>query len=69
MKMKFIILSTIVCIFVACSNPEGEAEIAKLTAKNAELIQQVQTLQKTLDSISVQAETQRKVLEDLDMAK
>ncbi|MBO4435424.1 MAG: hypothetical protein J5791_00875 [Fibrobacter sp.] len=54
---------------VACSDPAAEAQIAQLTAKNAQLDGQIQTLQKTLDSLQVKTDSLYKVLVDLDLAK
>jgi peptidoglycan hydrolase CwlO-like protein len=76
MKEKKLILSTVVCIFVlvvsalvACADPAAEAQIAELTAKNAELKGQIQSLQQTLDSLQVKTDSLYKVLVNLDLAK
>jgi cell division protein FtsB len=76
MNAKKLILSTTVCIFalamstiVACGDPAAEAQIAQLTAKNAQLDSQIQTLQKTLDSLQVKTDSLYKVLVELDLAK
>lgn len=73
-KCRLLVFSMIVpCMVVlfltACSNPEAEAKIANLTAQNAELSQQIQNLQKKLDSVSAESAVQRKTLDDLDFAK
>lgn len=76
MKAKKLILSTVVCIFalamstiVACADPEAEAQIAKLTEKNAQLNEEIRSLRQTLDSMQVKTDSMYKVLVDLDLAK
>jgi len=76
MKVKKLILSTVVCIFalamstiVACADPEAEAQIAQLTEKNAQLNEQIRSLRQTLDSMRVKTDSMYKVLVDLDLAK
>lgn len=76
MNAKKLILSTTVCIFalamstiVACGDSAAEAQIAQLTARNAQLDSQIQTLQKTLDSLQVKTDSLYKVLVELDLAK
>jgi peptidoglycan hydrolase CwlO-like protein len=76
MDKKKLILSPVVCIFalamstlVACGDPAAEAQIAELTAKNAELNGEIQSLQKTLDSLQVKTDSLYKVLVNLDLAK
>ncbi|MCQ2062403.1 MAG: hypothetical protein MJY99_03595 [Fibrobacter sp.] len=75
MSIRNVLLSSMICtlllsaiLFSACSNPEAEAKIAELGAKNAELSAEIQVLQKKLDSMKVQSDSMYKVLQKLDMA-
>jgi peptidoglycan hydrolase CwlO-like protein len=76
MNKKNVICSTVFFFFVfvvstlvACGDPAAEAQIAELTAKNAQLNGEIQSLQKTLDSLQVKTDSLCKVLVNLDLAK
>ena len=76
MNKKNVICSTVFFFFVfvvstlvACGDPVAEAQIAELTAKNAQLNGEIQSLQKTLDSLQVKTDSLYKVLVNLDLAK
>lgn len=52
---------------MGCSNKEAEAEIARLTEKNAGLQHSVDSLQHTLDSLNAYGDSVKKSLQKLDM--
>lgn len=53
--------------FAGCADKEAEAEMARLTEKNASLQHTADSLQHTLDSLNAYSDSVKKSLQSLDM--
>ncbi len=69
MKRFFTLSATILSFFAisACTDEAAEAEMKSLAQENAALSSRVDSLQKTLDSLTAYGDSVKKSLEKLDM--
>lgn len=67
MKIRILLTIALITFFAGCADKEAEAEISRLTEKNAALERTADSLQHRLDSLNAYGDSVKKSLQKLDM--